>query len=540
MSRLTDSAVWRQLQDHAQAMRDARMLDLFASDAQRVRDFSAEAAGIYLDYAKQRASRRTVELLLALARQQDIEGWRMRMLAGERINVTEHRAALHVALRAPREMRLNVDGVDVMPQVHAVLDRMADFAERVRDGRWTGCSGARITDVVNLGIGGSDLGPRMVCEALGEFADGPRTHFVANVDAAPLEQLLGRLDPATTLWVVASKSFTTLETLSNARLARAWFLRSAGEADIARHFVAVSTNRAEVVRFGIAPENMFEFWDWVGGRYSLWSAVGLPVVLALGAQRFRELLAGAHEMDGHFRTAPLERNLPVMMALLAIWNSNFIGRGSQVLAAYTQSLASFVNWAQQLDLESNGKSVTRDGEWVDHPTAPALWGDVGTNAQHAFFQMLHQGPTIHPVDFIVPVQPSHRQPQQHRQLVANALAQSWALMRGKPASEVRAELSGAGLSGPALDAAVPHRVFPGNRPSNTLLLPRLDAYHLGALLALYEHRTFVQSVIWNVNAFDQWGVELGKKLALGLLSDEGEAPDPSTAELLRRTRLQTD
>ncbi len=539
-TQLTQSAAWRQLLDHAHALRGENMLDLFDGDPHRVRDFSAEACGIYLDYAKQRAARRTMELLLELARQQDVEGWRRRMLAGERINTTENRAALHVALRAPREASLSVDGVDVVPQVHAVLDRVFDFSERVRDGRWRGHAGDRITDVVNLGIGGSDLGPRMVCEALDEFADGPRTHFIANVDAAPLERLLQGLNPASTLWVVASKSFSTLETLSNARLARDWFLQNADEADIARHFVAVSTNRDEVVRFGIAPENMFEFWDWVGGRYSLWSAVGLPVVLALGPQRFRELLNGAHAMDGHFREAPLERNLPVLMALLAIWNSNFIGRGSQVLAAYTQNLASFVSWAQQLDLESNGKRVTRAGEEVDYATAPALWGDVGTNAQHAFFQMLHQGPTVHPVDFIVPVQPSHGLPQQHRQLVANALAQGWALMRGKSEGEVRVELKAAGLGGVALEAAIPHRVFPGNRPSNTLLLPRLDAYHLGALLALYEHRTFVQSVIWNINAFDQWGVELGKKLALRLLSDDGEDPDPSTTELLRRTRLHAE
>ncbi|HEY0973982.1 MAG TPA: glucose-6-phosphate isomerase [Solimonas sp.] len=539
MSRLTERAVWRQLHDHAQALRSVRMLDLFAADPRRVEDFSVEASGLYLDYAKQRADRRAVALLLQLAVEQSVEAWRARMFAGERINATERRAALHVALRAPCESSMQVDGVDVVPQVHAVLDRMSAFAERVRDGRWTGFNGGRITDVVNLGIGGSDLGPRMVCEALGSFADGPRTHFIANVDAAPLELLLRQLDPATTLWIVASKSFTTLETLSNARLARAWFLQSASEVDVARHFVAVSTNRAEVERFGIDPANMFEFWDWVGGRYSLWSAVGLPIILGLGPQRFRELLDGAWSMDRHFEQAPLAQNMPVLMALLSIWNSNFVGRGSQVLAAYTQSLASFVNWAQQLDLESNGKSATRDGERVDYATAPALWGDVGTNAQHAFFQMLHQGPTVHPVDFIVPVRPSHDQPQQHRLLVANALAQGWALMRGKPEVEVREELRAAGLSGQELELAVPHRVFPGNRPSNTLLMPRLDAFHLGALLALYEHRTFVQSVVWNINAFDQWGVELGKKLALRLLSDGGEDPDPSTAELLRRTRLQS-
>ncbi len=537
MTRPTESALWQPLLEHAQAMRTTRMLDLFAADARRVADFSVEAAGLYLDYSKQRISRQTLGMLFELARQQDVEGWRDRMFAGERINHTESRAALHVALRAPREAEIEVDGVDVVPEIHAVLGRMADFAERVRDGRWTGYSGRRITDVVNIGIGGSDLGPRMVCEALAAEADGPRFHFIANVDAAPIEALLATLDPQTTLWIVVSKTFTTIETMSNARLMRDWFLKTASAADIPRHFVAVSTNAGEVARFGIAPENMFQFWDWVGGRYSLWSAVGLSIMVALGSRRFHAMLEGARAMDRHFIEAPLERNMPVLLAVLAVWNSNFLGRGSQILAAYAESLARFVAWAQQLELESNGKGVTREGQAVDYSTTPALWGDVGTNSQHAFFQMLHQGPTVHPVDFIVVVQAAHPWPQQHRLLVANALAQGWALMRGKSETEVRAELMAAGFGGDALEAAVPHRTFPGNRPSNTLLMPRLDAYHLGALLALYEHRTFVQSVLWNVNAFDQWGVELGKRLSLRLLGQGGEDPDPSTAELMRRTGL---
>ena len=537
MTRLTESALWQPLLEHAQTMRSTRMLDLFAVDRDRVADFSVEAAGLYLDYSKQRVSRQTLGLLFELARQQDVEGWRDRMFAGERINHTENRAALHVALRAPREAEIEVDGVDVVPEIHAVLGRMADFSERVRDGRWTGYSGRRITDVVNIGIGGSDLGPRMVCEALAAEADGPRFHFIANVDATPIETLLASLDPQTTLWIVVSKTFTTIETMSNARLVRDWFLKSGSPADIPRHFAAVSTNAAEVARFGIAPENMFQFWDWVGGRYSLWSAVGLSIMVALGSSRFHAMLEGARAMDRHFIEAPLERNMPVLLAVLAVWNSNFLGRGSQILAAYTESLARFVAWAQQLELESNGKGVTREGQAVDYSTTPALWGDVGTNSQHAFFQMLHQGSTVHPVDFIVVVQAAHRWPQQHRLLVANALAQGWALMRGKSEAEVRAELVAAGFSGDALEAAVPHRTFPGNRPSNTLLMPQLDAYHLGALLALYEHRTFVQSVLWNVNAFDQWGVELGKRLSLRLLGQGGEDPDPSTAELMRRTGL---
>lgn len=518
-------------------MRQTRLLDLFAADPHRVSEFGVEAAGLYLDYSKQRASPQTMELLLQLARQQDVEGWRDRMFAGERINLTERRAALHVALRAPRDASIAVDGHDVVPDVHAVLDRMAAFCERVREGSWTGYTDRRITDVVNIGIGGSDLGPRMVYEALGAHADGPRCHYVANVDAAPLQVLLHSLNPETTLWVVVSKTFTTAETMSNARLAREWFLSNGGEADIPRHFVAVSTNLAEVEKFGVRRENMFEFWDWVGGRYSLWSAVGLSVMLALGAPRFREMLAGAHAMDRHFATAPLARNMPVLLALLSVWNANFLGCGSQVLAAYAQDLACFVAWAQQLDLESNGKGVTRDGSAVDYDTVPALWGDVGTNSQHAFFQMLHQGPTIHPVDFILVTRMPHPWPQQHRLLLANALAQSWALMRGKSEGEVREELRATGLQGEALEAAVPHRTFPGNRPSNTLLLPVLDARHLGALLALYEHRTFVQSVLWDVNAFDQWGVELGKRLALSLLGQGGETPDPSTADLMKRVGL---
>jgi glucose-6-phosphate isomerase len=536
MTTLTESACWRSLQDHARAMRGVRVLDLFARDDGRVRDFSAEAAGLYLDYSKQRADRRTLELLLELARERGVEARRDQMFSGQPINHTEHRAALHSVLRAPRTARVMVEGVDVVAGVHVVLDQMTQFAQALRDGTWRGFTGKRITDVVNLGVGGSDLGPRMVCEALCEFASGPKMHFIANVDAAPLKTLLERLDPETTLWIVTSKTFTTLETMSNARLARSWFLSKAAETDIARHFVAVSTNTDEVSRFGIDPRNMFRFWDWVGGRYSLWSAVGLSIMLSLGPTRFRELLAGAHAMDQHFCAAPLQQNLPVLMALLAVWNSNFLGRGSQVLAAYTQSLASFVSWAQQLDLESNGKGVTRSGETVDYLTAPALWGDVGTNSQHAFFQMLHQGPTVHPVDFIVPVESAHGWPEQHRLLVANAYAQGWALMRGKSEAEVRIELAAAGLEGSALEAAIPHRVFPGNRPSNTLLLPRLDPFHLGALLALYEHRTFVQSVIWDINPFDQWGVELGKKLMLRLLDPQAtELPDPSTAELMRRT-----
>ena len=542
MSSLTESAAWLALRQHAAQLAGSSIADLFAADAQRPQRFSAEAAGIFLDYSKQQADSRALELLLALARQQDLGGWINRMFAGEAINQTEHRAAFHVALRAPRDAGLRVDGRDVLAQVHGVLDRFCAFAQQVRSGAWVGATGRAITDVVNIGIGGSDLGPRMVCRALAAQADGPRMHFVANVDGAQLTAALHGLEPATTLFIITSKMFTTLETMANAGAARRWLVAALGEGAVVRHFVAVSTSRGEVAKFGIDAANMFEFWDWVGGRYSLWSAVGLSIAVALGEERFRQLLAGAHAMDQHFREAPPERNLPVLLGLLALWNRNFLGdrlgARSQVVAPYAQDLEYFVPWLQQLEMESNGKSVDRQGQAVDYPTTPALWGDVGTNGQHAFFQMLHQGPVVHAVDFILPLRAAHALDQQQRMLIANCLAQSAALMLGKSPQQVRAELQGKGLQGAELEAAVPHRVFSGNRPSNTLLLPQLDAWHLGALLALYEHRTFVQSVIWNINAFDQWGVELGKQLAQSVLAamggDSGVSLDASTRALLAR------
>jgi len=543
MSSLTESAAWLALREHAAQLAEGSIAELFAADAQRPQRFSAEAAGLYLDYSKQHADERALQLLLALARQQDLPGWIGRMFAGEAINQTENRAVLHVALRARRNAPLRVDGQEVPAQVHAVLDRMYAFAEQVRSGSWLGATGRAITDVVNIGIGGSDLGPRMVCRALAAQADGPRVHFVANVDGAQLTSVLHGLEPATTLFVITSKMFTTLETMANAGAARRWLVAALGEDAVSRHCVAVSTNRAEVLKFGIDAANVFEFWDWVGGRYSLWSAVGLSIVIAVGAEGFRQLLAGAHAMDEHFRSAPLEQNLPVLLGLLAVWNRNCLasrfGSRSQVVAPYAQDLEYFVPWLQQLEMESNGKSVDRQGLPVDYATTPALWGDIGTNGQHAFFQMLHQGPAIHPVDFILPLRAAHPLQDQQRMLIANCLAQSSALMLGKSARQVRAELQAKGLQGAALETAIPHRVFAGNRPSNTILLPRLDAWHLGALLALYEHRTFVQSVIWNINAFDQWGVELGKQLAQSVLAamagDTQVSLDPSTRTLLARS-----
>lgn len=542
MSALPKSRAWRALAAHARELADVQLNDLFAADGGRAPSFSAEAAGLFLDYSKQRLTRETRDLLLDYAQQQELTGWIARLFAGEPLNHTEGRAAYHMALRAPRDAVMKVDGENVVPQVHDVLDRMAVFAERLRSGQWKGAKRKPITDVVNIGIGGSDLGPRMVAEALQPFADGPRTHFVANVDGAQLHRVLAQCVPATTLFIVTSKTFTTQETMANAAAARAWLVDALGEKAIPKHFAAVSTNLAAVADFGIAHANVFGFWDWVGGRYSMWSAVGLSLMIGLGPQRFRELLAGAHAMDEHFRSAPAEANLPVLMALVAFWNTNFLGATDQVIAPYAQRLEKFVSWLQQLEMESNGKRVNRAGESIDYPTTPTLWGDVGTNGQHAFFQMLHQGTAVHPVDFVLIAKPDHPHAELNQLLLANGLAQSKAMMRGKTAGEVRTELSAKGLSGAALEAAIPHRVFPGNRPSNTLLMPQLDAWHLGALCALYEHRTFALSVLWDVNAYDQWGVELGKQLAgtvLKAMQGERMELDSSTQQLLRQVAAKT-
>ena len=535
----TERPQWQALERLASAIRGRHLNALFERDAGRAERLCAQACGLTLDYSRQRIDTEVLEGLFALAEASGLRAAIEAMFAGERINHTESRAVLHTALRAPPDAGIAVDGHDVMPGVHAVLARMQDFADRVRGGDWRGHDGQAITDVVNIGIGGSDLGPRMVCEALGHLADGPRAHFIANVDGAPLSALLNRLDPATTLFIVTSKTFTTQETMANAHSARRWLVSAADEAAVGKHFVAVSTNHEAVSEFGIDADNVFGFWDWVGGRYSLWSAVGLSIAVALGFERFRALLDGAAAMDAHFRDAPFERNLPVLMALIAVWNRNFLKLGTQVIAPYREALARLPAWLQQLEMESNGKRVGRDGRPLAHETTPALWGDVGTNAQHAFFQMLHQGTEIHPVDFILPVAADHALDEQHRMLIANCLAQAAAMAAGRPDESVREELAAAGLQGPELDAACGHRQFPGNRPSNTLLMARLDPGHLGALLALYEHRTFVRSVIWGINAFDQWGVELGKRMARDVLSalDGGDAAlDPATRRLVMQIR----
>ncbi|MCI0749567.1 MAG: glucose-6-phosphate isomerase [Nevskiales bacterium] len=543
---LTQSPPWRALVTHAREVRQIRILDLFKQDRGRVDRFSCEAAGLYLDVSKQQATRRTLRLLFKLAQARRLPNAIRRLFSGEAVNSTENRAALHMALRSPPGTFMPVAGRNVVPEVLDVLARMERFAESVRNGEWRGYSGESITDVVNIGIGGSDLGPRMVCQALAAYAGTLRVHFVANLDGTCLSDLFRQLTPSRTLFIITSKTFTTQETLSNAATARRWVVAAGGEAAVGRHFVAVSVNAVEVQRFGIPAKHTFTFWDWVGGRYSLWSAVGLPVVLAVGMSRFRELLSGAHAMDEHFRAAPLPKNMPVLLGLLGAWNTNFLNYTSQVVVPYAQRLEHFVDWLGQLEMESNGKSVDLDGRAVNYTTTPVLWGGVGTSAQHAFFQLLHQGPAVHPVDFILVIEPAHELADQHRLLLAHGLAQASALLRGKDLVTVQRELAPTGLQQPSADVLARSRVLPGNRPSNTLLLPRLDPYHLGALLALYEHRTYVQSVLWHVNAFDQFGVELGKQMAqrgLQVLEEPsvhagagGEDLDPSLQRLAARIR----
>jgi glucose-6-phosphate isomerase len=539
---LTHTATWAALAAHRDELADLHLRELFAADPDRFERFSVRGAGLFLDYSKNRIDARGLALLMALARERGLEGARAAMFGGRRINTTEDRAVLHVALRNRGEAPIEVDGRDVMPAVREVLQRMGAFTEAVRDGSWRGHSGEAITDIVNIGIGGSDLGPAMACQALAACGHPRLTmHFVSNIDGDHLAGVLAKVKPASTLFVVASKTFTTIETMTNAASARAWFLASgAAEADVAKHFVAVSTNAERVAAFGIDTANMFGFWDWVGGRYSMWSAVGLPIALYVGRDHFEAMLEGAHAMDRHFLEAPLEDNMPVVLGLLGVWYRAFFGSASISIAPYAQALARLPAYLQQLEMESNGKSVTRDGRPVDTPTCPVIWGEPGTNGQHAFFQLLHQGTDLIPVDFVAPLAASHGLPDHHRLLLANCIAQSKALMVGKTADEVRAELSAAGLAGEALEALVPHRVFPGNRPSNTLLLPDLSPRSLGALIALYEHKVFVQSVIWGINAFDQWGVELGKQIATRIAAelaggDAGEH-DASTLGLIAAAR----
>ena len=525
--------VCRLLQAHHAQMAALHMRDLFAADPARFERFSLQVGELLLDYSKNRITDETMALLVRLAAEADVAGWRERMFNGEKINHTENRAVLHVALRNRSNRPVMVDGKDVMPNVNAVIERMGAFAEKVRSGEWRGYTGERITDVVNIGIGGSDLGPQMVYQALKPYRH-PRlkVHFISNVDGAHVKETLEALNPETTLFIVSSKTFTTQETMTNAHYAREWFLaQSQAEKHIARHFVAVSTNRDTVKAFGIDPANMFEFWDWVGGRYSLWSAIGLSIVMAVGAERFVELLEGAHQMDEHFREAPLEKNMPVVLALLGIWYNNFFGAESQAILPYDHYLRSLPAYLEQADMESNGKSVDREGKAVDYATGQIIWGATGINGQHAFYQLLHQGTKMIPADFIVSVTPHTELQEHHDILIANFLAQTEALMRGRTREETQAQTG----------QFVSHKVFEGNHPSNALLLQQLTPHALGMLIALYEHKIFVQGVIWNLNSYDQWGVELGKQLASRILPElHADAPvaghDASTNALINYYR----
>jgi glucose-6-phosphate isomerase len=532
-----DRPAWKALQAHHAKIRDLHLRRLFADDPKRGERLTAEAAGVFLDYSKNRITDETLALLLQLAEESGLRARIDAMFRGDRINVSEKRAVLHVALRAPRGTRIVVDGEDVVSEVHAVLDRMSDFAERVRDGSWKGHTGKRIRNVVNIGIGGSDLGPVMAYEALRHYSDRAMTfRFVSNVDGTDFAEAVRDLDPAETLFIVSSKTFTTLETMTNARTARAWSVAGLGgdERSVARHFVAVSTNAAEVAKFGIEATNMFGFWDWVGGRYSMGSAIGLSTMLAVGDGNFRAMLDGFHQMDEHFRTAPFEQNLPVLMGLLAVWYNDFFGAESVGVFPYEQYLKRFPAYLQQLTMESNGKHVTLDGAEVELQTGPIYWGEPGTNGQHSFYQLIHQGTRLIPCDFIAFAQPLNAVGRHHDLLLANVFAQTEALAFGKTPEEVKAEGSP--------DWLVPHRVFHGNRPSNTILIDRLTPAALGKLVALYEHSVFTQGTIWHIDSFDQWGVELGKVLAQRIIPELEAQADPklghdsSTNALIRRYR----
>jgi glucose-6-phosphate isomerase len=531
------AATWTALEAHRDELGDVHLRTLFAEDPGRGERLTAEGAGLYLDYSKQRVTDETMRLLLALAEESGLRERIDAMFRGEKINVSEDRAVLHVALRAPRDASILVDGVDVVPEVHAVLDRMSEFAGRVRSGEWRGHTGKPIRNVINIGIGGSDLGPAMATAALRHYADRELvSRFVSNVDGTDLVEATRDLDPEETLFIVASKTFKTLETLTNAHSAREWALAGLGgdEAAVAKHFVAVSTNAEEVAKFGIDTANMFEFWDWVGGRYSYPSAIGLSLMIAIGPERFREMLAGFHAMDEHFRTTPFERNLPVLLALVGIWNNNLLGCETVAVLPYDQYLERFTAYLQQLDMESDGKHVDLDGRPIDYQTGPIVWGQPGTNGQHAFYQLMHQGTKIIPCDFIGFCQSLNPLGRHHDLLMANLLAQTEALAFGRTAEELAAE------GGPEFQ--IPYRVTEGNRPTNTILAERLTPGSLGALVALYEHKVFVQGTIWRIDSFDQWGVELGKVLANRIIpelesDDEPElAHDSSTNTLIRRYR----
>lgn len=547
MTSLTQYPVWNALCAHQQSVMALHMRDLFANDPKRFEKFSLQFGGLLVDYSKHRITEETLPLLFQMAREAKIETWRDKMFAGDKINITENRAVLHTALRNRANTPVYVDGHDVMPDINAVLAHMRTFSDQVRNGNWKGYTGKRITDIVNIGIGGSDLGPVMACQALKPYAQaGLNIHFVSNIDGAHLMLALEKCHAETTLFIVASKTFTTQETMTNAHSARTWFLNAAkDDAHIAKHFVALSTNAKAVAEFGIDTNNMFAFWDWVGGRYSLWSAIGLSIALYVGMDNFEAMLTGGHEMDNHFKTAPLEQNMPVILALIGIWYNNFFHVDTHAILPYDQGMARFPAYLQQADMESNGKFICRDGKRVQYKTGPVIWGEAGTNGQHAFYQLIHQGTQIVPADFLMPIH-SHYEIGKHgyahhKILLANFLAQTQALMLGKTKDEARAELEKQGLSGQALEDLLPHKVFEGNRPTTSIMFDKLTPNTLGKLIALYEHKIFVQGMMWDINSFDQWGVEYGKQIAQQILpqltNDELVSNyDSSTNGLINHTK----
>jgi len=544
MASITDSAAWKALSAHKNEMAKTHMRDLFAEDPDRFDEFSLKFKDILLDFSKNRITAKTLRLLLALTKEAKLKQWIDKMFNGEKINLTERRAVLHIALRNRSNRPIKVDGADVMPDVNKVLAQMKTFCQAVRAGEWRGYSGKPITDVVNIGIGGSDLGPVMVTEALKPYGDDKklRVHFVSNVDGTHIAETLKTIDAESSLFIIASKTFTTQETMTNAGTARAWLVEKAkDESAVAKHFVALSTNTEEVKKFGIDTSNMFAFWDWVGGRYSLWSAIGLSIALYIGFENFEELLAGGHDMDQHFSTAPFEENLPVILALVGIWYNDFFNAQTEAILPYDQYLHRFAAYFQQGDMESNGKSVKRDGKRVNYQTGPIIWGEPGTNGQHAFYQLIHQGTKLIPCDFIAPVKSHNPIGQHHPILLSNFLAQTEALMKGKTADEVRAELEKDGLTGEKLAALIPHKVFEGNRPTNSIVIDEITPRSLGRLIAMYEHKIFVQGIIWDINSFDQWGVELGKQLAKKILPEltakgKVKAHDSSTNGLINHIK----
>ena len=517
MTELTQQAAWQALEKHSKTL--SHMRELFSTEPQRFNDMSTQACGLFLDYSKNRASKETMSLLFKLAKDTQLESKIKAMFAGEIINNTEQRAVLHTALRAPADKVINVDGCNIVAEVQQTLAKMGEFVDSVTSGNWKGYTGKTITDVVSIGIGGSFLGPKIVSQALRPYwTNKLNCHFVANVDGTSITEKLKGLNPQTTLFVMSSKSFGTQETLTNTLTAKAWFLeQGASQSDVAKHFVAVSSNVAKATEFGIDVNNIFPMWDWVGGRYSLWSAIGLPIALLIGIDNFRELLAGAHEMDEHFANTPLENNMPVIMGLFSLWYGNFFNAQSHVVLTYDHYLRGLPAYFQQLDMESNGKSVTLNGTDVDYSTGPVIWGGEGTNGQHAYHQLLHQGTALIPADFIMPLNSHNPVGEHHVQLASNCFGQTQALMQGRTYEEALTELNTSGLSDEQKQLIAKHKVMPGNKPSNTILMDKLTPATLGALIALYEHRTFVQGAIWQINSFDQWGVELGKQLGNDVL-----------------------